>query len=304
MPPAEPKVLADLLEISQTLGRVPGHPVGPGAGPRAHRAEPRARSSATIALREADGDELAVEAAVGAGWQTARQARYGGGGHHRPRGAERQAGGRARGQPRAAVPEPHGRPEGARQGRAQLHLRAGHGRTAARWARSGVTLPYRKDRRYDQEMTFFVDRGLDDRPGRARAPAGRGRAPAAACRRTRQLRQELKERYDFRNIIGNSRPMQAGLRAGRAGGAHQHHRAHPRRVGHRQGDDRPRHPLQLAARGQAVRQGELRRAARRASSSRSCSATSRAPSPTPARRRRAASSWPTAARCSSTRSAS
>ena len=25
----------------------------------------------------------------------------------------------------------------------------------------------------------------------------------------RQLRQELQERYDFRNIIGNSRPMQA-----------------------------------------------------------------------------------------------
>src|SRR5258707_14309464 len=25
----------------------------------------------------------------------------------------------------------------------------------------------------------------------------------------RQLRQELKERYDFRNIVGNSRPMQA-----------------------------------------------------------------------------------------------
>ena len=54
----------------------------------------------------------------------------------------------------------------------------------------------------------------------------------------------------------------------------------------------------------AVRHGELRRAAPRTCSRASCSATRRAPSPAPPRRARAASSWPTAARCSSTRSAS
>ena len=38
--------------------------------------------------------------------------------------------------------------------------------------------------------------------------AGRGRAAAAASHENTQLRQELRERYDFRNIVGNSRPMQ------------------------------------------------------------------------------------------------
>ena len=67
MPPAEPKVLADLLEISQTLasaldirsalGRVLEH-IEQGLG----------AVSATVALRDGDGEELTVEAAVGAGW--------------------------------------------------------------------------------------------------------------------------------------------------------------------------------------------------------------------------------------------
>src|SRR5258705_11452793 len=74
MPPAEPKVLADLLEISQTLasaldirsalGRV-----------LEHIEQSLGAVSVTIALREADGDDLTVEAAVGAGWQRARRAR-------------------------------------------------------------------------------------------------------------------------------------------------------------------------------------------------------------------------------------
>ena len=71
MPAAEPKVLADLLEISQTLasaldirsalGRV-----------LEHIEQSLGAVSVTIALREADGDDLTVEAAVGAekrlGW--------------------------------------------------------------------------------------------------------------------------------------------------------------------------------------------------------------------------------------------
>ncbi len=55
---------------------------------------------------------------------------------------------------------------------------------------------------------------------------------------------------------------------------------------------------------QALRAGELRRAAREPRSSRSCSATRRAPSRAPPRSISASSSRPTAARCSSTRSAS
>ena len=55
--------------------------------------------------------------------------------------------------------------------------------------------------------------------------------------------------------------------------------------------------------GRAVRAGQLRRASPRASSKASCSATRRAPSPARSRGATGASSRPTAARCSSTRSA-
>jgi hypothetical protein len=76
------------------------------------------------------------------------------------------------------------------------------------------------------------------------------------------LNEEAARRVTYRlgeGVVGRDA---ADLRAGRAGRAHQHHRADPRRVGHRQGADRARDPLQLAAREEAVRQGELRGAAR------------------------------------------
>ena len=78
------------------------------------------------------------------------------------------------------------------------------------------------------------------------------------------LRQELRERYDFSNIIGTSGPMRQVYEQVAQVARDQHHRADPRRVGHRQGADRARDPLQLAAREEAVRQGELRGAARHA----------------------------------------
>ena len=104
-------------------------------------------------------------------------------------------------------------------------------------------------------------RGLDDRPGGARAPPGRGReeAPArrehqAAARAHRALRHPQP---------GRQQPADAdGLRAGGAGRAREHHRAAARRVGHRQGAGGARDPLLLAARQEALRQGELRGAAR------------------------------------------
>ena len=80
-------------------------------------------------------------------------------------------------------------------------------------------------------------------------------------------------------------------------------RAAPRRDRHRQGDGRARDPHQLAARAQAVRARELRRARAPASSRASSSVTRRAASPAPWRVAPAASSWPTAAPSSSTRSA-
>ena len=104
---------------------------------------------------------------------------------------------------------------------------------------------------------------LDDRAGDQGPAAARGRARgtgagkrAAAGGAARALRLLPHPRHQPRDA--------RGLRADDAGHAHQHHGAHPRRVGHRQGADRAGDPLQLAARRQAVRQGELRGAARHA----------------------------------------
>src|SRR4051812_30261060 len=152
MPPPEPKVLADLLDISQTLagsldirsalGRV-----------LEHIEQNLGATSATIALREPDASELTVEAAVGAGWQKARQARYKAGEGITGRVLES-------GKP-IVVPEVSREPLflnrtgvlGA-QGKGELTYMCVPvivgGRTVGT---VGVALPYRKDRRYDQEMT-------------------------------------------------------------------------------------------------------------------------------------------------------
>ena len=102
------------------------------------------------------------------------------------------------------------------------------------------------------------------------------------------LRQELRERYDFSNIIGTSGPVRQVYEQVAQVAGDEHDRADPRRVGHRQGADRARDSLQLAARQEAVRQGQLRRAAREPDRVASSSATRRARSPAPRRARRAA----------------
>ena len=119
-----------------------------------------------------------------------------------------------------------------------------------------------------------------------------------------QLRQELQERYEFTNLDRQQRADAAGLRAGLPGRRHRRHGADPGRERHRQGADRARAAPPLAAGRQAVRPGQLRRAARDPGRDPSCSATSAARSPARRRGGRAGSSWPTAARSSSTRSAS
>ena len=82
----------------------------------------------------------------------------------------------------------------------------------------------------------------------------REHAPAAGARRALRLLEHHR----------HQRTDAADVRAGGAGRQDQHHGADSRRVRHRQGADRARHPLQLAAREEAVRQGQLRGAARHA----------------------------------------
>src|SRR4030095_14131141 len=71
----------------------------------------------------------------------------------------------------------------------------------------GVTLPYDPAGAYDNEAKFF---GI---VGSMVGQAVRVNMLIEAERQrlmqeNMQLRQELRERYDFSNIIGNSRPMQ------------------------------------------------------------------------------------------------
>ena len=117
------------------------------------------------------------------------------------------------------------------------------------------------------------------------------------------LRHTQNDIYDFDRIVGTSDPLQRVLGVVAQGGEEQHDGADSRRDGHGQGAHRRRHPSQLAAGDAQLRQGELRGAAGERCSSRSCSVTRRARSPAPTGSASAASSRPTAAACSSTRSA-
>ena len=76
------------------------------------------------------------------------------------------------------------------------------------------------------------------------------------------LKSEVSSKYRFENIIGVE-PADAGrLPPDRQVRADQQHRPDHRRERHRQGTDRPRHPLQQPAQGQALRRGRLQLAER------------------------------------------
>ena len=122
-------------------------------------------------------------------------------------------------------------------------------------------------------------------------------------REVKALRRQLREHGTFGSLIGNSPEMrkiyqviEQAAPTARVGADH-------RRVGHRQGARRADDPPAQPARDVPVRRrSTARRFPRRCSRARS-SATRKARSPAPPIGGRAASSSPTAARCSSTRSA-
>jgi Nif-specific regulatory protein len=207
MPPAaEPKVLADLLEVSQTLassldirsalGRV-----------LEHIEQTMGAVGATVALRKGDADDLTVEAAVGAGWQKARRARYRAGEGITGRVVES-------GRP-IVVPDVSREPLflnrtgilGA-HGKGELSYVCVPVVVAGRTVGAlGVALPHRKDRKYDQEAARLSIVGA------MLGQAVRVHRLIEAEREllveeNTKLRHELKEKYQIRSLIGNSRPMQ------------------------------------------------------------------------------------------------
>ena len=207
MPPRAPdaRQLSDLLELSQTLGatlnlrqalqRV-----------LAILEESRGTLSGTIVLRDDSGSDLVVEAASGAG-ASGRHAHY--------RLGEGIVGRVAQSGRTVVVPQVSQEPlfldrSGVfrRSGRSEMSyvcvpIRAEH-RTAGAL---GVALAYQKDRSYDHEAKFY---GL---VGSMIGQAVRVHHLVEAERKrlldeNTKLRRELTERYDIRNLVGSSRPMQ------------------------------------------------------------------------------------------------
>jgi Nif-specific regulatory protein len=206
MPPAEPRALGELLEVSQTLasaldirsalGRV-----------LEHLEQSLGALSATVALREGETDELTVEAAVGAGWQKARRARYKVGEGITGRVVES-------GRP-IVVPEVSREPLFLNRtgvfgthGKGELSYLcvpvAVGGRTVGAL---GVAVAHRKDRRYDQDTArLSIVASMLGQAVRVHrlVEAERERL----VEENTKLRQELREKYQLASLIGNSRPMQ------------------------------------------------------------------------------------------------
>jgi Nif-specific regulatory protein len=202
---ADPRQLSDLLEVSQTLGATLN------LGQALQRVlgileESRATLAGTIALRDEAASDLVVEAASGAG-ASARHTRY--------RLGEGIVGRVAQSGRPVVVPRVSQEPlfldrSGVfrRSGRAEISyvcvpIRAEH-RTAGAL---GVALAYQQDRAYDHEAKFY---GL---VGSMIGQALRVHHLVEAERKrlldeNTKLRRELTERYDIRNLVGSSRPMQ------------------------------------------------------------------------------------------------
>ncbi len=197
--------LSDLLEVSQTLAAT--------LNPRqalqrvlAILEESRGTLSGTIVLRDEAGKDLVVEAASG-GAAAVRHARH--------RLGEGIVGRVAQSGRPVVVPQVSQEPlyldrSGVfrRSGRSEMSYVCVPIRAEQRTAGAlGVALSYQKDRVYDHEARFY---GL---VGSMIGKALRVHQLVEAERKrlldeNTKLRRELVERYDIRNLVGSSRPMQ------------------------------------------------------------------------------------------------
>jgi Nif-specific regulatory protein len=196
--------LSDLLEISQTLGAT---------------LNPRVALTKALEILEdrhgvvsgsvaiiAEGGELAIEASTGLSPELARRTRYKVGEGIIGRVVES-------GKP-VVVPQVSQEPlfldrtGVVRKSRSEMTFICVpvivNDRTAGAL---GVTLPYRRDRIYDQEVKFLgIVGSMIGQALRVHRLAESERQ--RLLEENTKLRQELRERYDLSNIVGNSRPMQ------------------------------------------------------------------------------------------------
>ena len=150
----------------------------------------------------------------------------------------------------------------------------------------------RRARLRDQAVRRGRDPAADPARARAARPRPRGGLPPLRAGARARLRP-----------AGGAAPADAAaLPADQRGRAEPAHRADRRGERDGEGARGAGDPPARAAARRAVRSGERRRDLRDASSSRSCSATRRAPSPAPSRGSSGSSSWRTGAPCSWTRS--
>jgi Nif-specific regulatory protein len=202
---AETRKLSDLLELSQTLGSTLNLKAALGRVLET-LGESHGALAASVALLDEASGELVVEAASGPGEAAWRRARY--------RLGEGITGRVAQSGKPVVVPQVSREP---------LFLdRAGFFKAARREltyvcvpirvdnrvpGALGVALAYHRERTYDREVQFFgIVASLVGQAVRVH------RLIEAERRRlldeNQLLRRELRERYELRNLVGNSRPMQ------------------------------------------------------------------------------------------------
>ncbi len=206
MPTAEVRQLSDLLEVSQTLGSTLNLK---GSLTRILEIleESRGTLSAAIFLKDEDAGDLVVEAATGAGAGTARNSRYRLGEGITGRVV-------ASGKP-VMVPRVSREPlfldkSGVfkKSGKEEMSfvcvpIKADNRTVGA----LGVGLPYHKDRSYEQDGKLFgIVASMIGQAVRVHKLV-EGERKRLLDENTK-LRQELRDRYDIRNIVGSSRAMQ------------------------------------------------------------------------------------------------
>jgi Nif-specific regulatory protein len=200
--------LSDLLELSQTLGSTPN--LKPAAAQVLEiLQEHHGTLSSTIMLLDEATGELSIAAATGISWQTARGARYRAGEGITGRVV-------ASGRP-VVVPRVSHEPlflnrtgvfkkDDAKTELTYICVPITVDQKTV--GTLGVSLAYDQGGHYEREAKFF---------GVVASMIGQAVKVHRLIEAERQgllqenlkLRLELKERYDFRNIVGNSRPMQS-----------------------------------------------------------------------------------------------
>jgi Nif-specific regulatory protein len=200
----ETRKLTTLLEVSQTLATTLNFK---SALLRVLEVmeEHHEATSGSITLLDEDSGELAIQAATGITWKALSRTRY--------RLGEGITGKVVESGKPVVVPQVSREPlflnrTGVWRARGELSFVCVPIAIDTRVVGAlGVTLPYQKDRAYDRETKFFGV--VSSMIGQAKRVHDLIESERRQLRdENTQLKRELKERYEFRNIVGNSRAMQ------------------------------------------------------------------------------------------------